>query len=713
MSALPCSSSIQRVCVHARGALVTRRVTLEALPDGPCEIVVEGVTPQAEPGSFRVEVLGGRQVTGLLVSRQEASLSRDTSASEALRDELNARLAALDLLGTQLQHERELLRSTSPELNLGRKEEAPAARIQDGLAAGEVLHELLATADARLIELTRERRGIERELADVQAKISQRPPRTGATSAVTISLGPELSPIDELTLIYVVHAARWWPAYCVRLAAGGREGTWAVNAVLAQETDEDWTGVQLALSTADLVTDARLPELPARRLGRAQPPKAKGYRAAPEGLSALFEGYETALSRAARSHVTATGPVAAAPPEPTRHFDVILDDSDASGAVFMSQEDEEDDLFASDEELSEWEVGEGAPEFGAAPANAMLGGMAFEDKKAKPASKDMMMSLTRSGAAAPMPKSARRSKKRGGGPGGGGGGLALPPPPPLPELPLEPADGWLDFDRLSMQGRGSSRGQLGRLQKASSGLGGDARARQAVASLNGPAHARDPQSERGSFDFQFEADGLADVSSGPGLTRVGVSEVPVTVKQVLSVVPSIDDTIYREAELENPLEMPLLGGPIEVYLDGSLLTTTALSKVGRGGVVRFGLGSEDRVRIARNARVREETSGLIGKTVSVEHVVTLELRSSLQSPVSIRVVDRVPVKGEGESDLSVKLLGSQPPAKPYTQAERGQRIEGGLVWELELAAGERKELSFIYVVELPAKREVVGGNRRD
>ena len=41
-------------------------------------------------------------------------------------------------------------------------------------------------------------------------------------------------------------------------------------------------------------------------------------------------------------------------------------------------------------------------------------------------------------------------------------------------------------------------------------------------------------------------------------------------------------------------------------------------------------------------------------------------------------------------------------------------IEGeSLRWEVELPAGGSQELRFSYALELPAKREVVGGNRRD
>jgi uncharacterized protein DUF4139/uncharacterized protein DUF4140 len=708
VSPLPCPSSIRRVCVHARGALVTRSVELAELPPGPCEVLVEGVTPEADPGSFRVEVLGGRQVTGLQIAHGYRSSPPGASPDQARVAELHQQARSLDLAASQLKHERELLKGTNPRLDLERKDVEPLSRTRDGLAAGALLDELRQGIDARLVEIAAERRALELELNELQRQPA--PPTSGGRSTqITVSLGPELSPVEAFSLSYVVRAARWWPSYSARLSAGGREGTWFLNAALAQDSGEDWSGVELALSTADLVSDARLPELKARRLGRAQPAKSKGYRPPPEGLSALFLGYEQALSRASQS--APAGPIslgASADPfgapnmaDGVSALGSSMDRYDDGGddfgtGAYPALEDSSKELYAS-EELADYDpfMGEvGAPPPPPASAPAFFAGSAAPPAppRGRPEAKKM----------------AKGSRSRSA--GGGGGGPSLPPPEPLPEPPLEPADAWLDFDRLVLPGRNASRSQRGRLEKAPLVASGGS---SNLDSLSGPPHARDPRAERGSFDFQFEARGLADVPTGGALIQVGVEEFSVEVRQVLSVVPAVEDTVYREAELTNPLEVPLLGGPVEVYLNGSLLTTTALEKVGRGGVVRFGLGAEERVRVARNVRTKEETSGLIGKTTAVEHRVSLELRSSLPTPATLRVVDRVPVVASGEDDLNVKFQPGQPPPQRYSQKERGAPLEGGLLWEVELGPGERKELEFGYVLELPAKREVVGGNRRD
>src|SRR5262249_54482445 len=98
------------------------------------------------------------------------------------------------------------------------------------------------------------------------------------------------------------------PIYTLRISEGGRKATWLIEALCAQRSEEDWQNVRLGLSTADLIYDVRLPELPSLRLGRAQPPPRRGYRPAPEGLERLFRGYDRAFASPAKPPATPPAP---------------------------------------------------------------------------------------------------------------------------------------------------------------------------------------------------------------------------------------------------------------------------------------------------------------------------------------------------------------------------------------------------------------------
>ncbi|MCI0385985.1 DUF4139 domain-containing protein, partial [Streptomyces sp. CNQ085] len=102
----------------------------------------------------------------------------------------------------------------------------------------------------------------------------------------------------ELEVEYHVPGATWSPVYQLRLdgADSAFGGTIVLRACVAQRTGEDWTGVRLGLSTADLLRPADVPRLRSLRIGRRQEePTARGWREPPPGLDELFAGYDAAL----------------------------------------------------------------------------------------------------------------------------------------------------------------------------------------------------------------------------------------------------------------------------------------------------------------------------------------------------------------------------------------------------------------------------------
>jgi hypothetical protein len=120
---------------------------------------------------------------------------------------------------------------------------------------------------------------------------------------------------------------------------------------------------------------------------------------------------------------------------------------------------------------------------------------------------------------------------------------------------------------------------------------------------------------------------------------------------------------------------------------------------------------EERLRVARNARVEEGTAGLLGGTAAIDHTITIDLRSSLGQKVTVEVRERIPVSDE--KDVDVKETSSRPEHEKYTQVERGSPIRRGLRWRIEVPAGDKARIEFGYRVTLPGKNEIVGGNRRE
>jgi uncharacterized protein (TIGR02231 family) len=212
------------------------------------------------------------------------------------------------------------------------------------------------------------------------------------------------------------------------------------------------------------------------------------------------------------------------------------------------------------------------------------------------------------------------------------------------------------------------------------------------------------------FDHRYEAGAALDVPADARVHRVPLLRAAAAARPRFVTVPREAAEVYREVALDNPFPAPLLPGPCEVYVEGALLTTASLAEVGKGGTLSLGLGVEERLRVARNARVDEQSAGLLGGSTTVDHRVTIDLRSSLGRAVTVEVIDRVPVTDDEDIEITPS---SKPVPERYEQIERGQPVRGGLRWRVQLPPGGTATVEHGYRVKLSAKHELAGGNRRE
>ncbi len=721
MTMLTCTSRIDHVTVYARGALIRRTVSLPAdLPADGVELGIPGVTVLAEAGSARTVVEGGREVVAL---KAEYVLPQGPAGPGAPIE----RIRALELEGQAIEKEREHLQtrrsvlaqlSVQPRMGSFRRKVDPAERARDALAVGSLLAEKTAALDARLRELAarQEENANALAAAHLDAVQDRRETLEGAgrpTLRFLVRLGPGTAPVRSLAIEYAVTPARWWPAYTARLGDAGARARWELEALIAQDSGEDWQGVKLALSTADLVQDARLPELPSLRLGKAQPARRSGFRPLPEGLDALFEGFDLAGATAPR-------PITLAPPKPVSPARPGKKRARRDQTVIREAVPAQDGGPASGVYYSG--AAGLAPPPPPMPSPAMASPKAAmapapSARSAPPsADEDQWRAATRSRSiAAKMEESyageegAACDELAFGGMGGGAPGAG---PKPAEPPGIEPGEDWLDFDTLVL-GDPEDRGRRGRIGRdIRPSFGAQARtARGRIDGLGDPPHARDPLSTRGRFDHRYDAEGTVDVPSNARPHRVTVAAAEAPAKPRFRTVPREGAEVFRETELKNPFDAPLLAGPVEVFVDGALSTTSSISAVDRGGSIRLGLGVEDRLRVARNVRAEESSAGLLGGTTAVDHEVTIDLSSALGHPATVEVIDRLPITDD--KDVEVTPGPSKPAAEKYDQTERGLAVRGGLRWQVLVPPGGKARVDFSYQIRLPAKNEIVGGNRRD
>ncbi|MHA1560104.1 MAG: mucoidy inhibitor MuiA family protein [Alphaproteobacteria bacterium] len=248
---------IQAVTVYPQSATITREGSL-VLPVGTNVIVLDNIPIGIDTSSIRVSGVGGAttQIQSVSVRRGEEDNDGDPARDrlveeiESLRDDLQA-----------LNNERAAL-SAQRQFIYNLIEAGPAgfAELLGGQGAGidqwqdawDMIGEGIYRVEASLRDLDLVQRGIEEEIEALLNELS-RLPTAPAHLEILIEAAAATATDVLLEVSYRVSDAGWTPAYDVSLSTGTEDDeprvTLVRRAEIYQNTGEDWTEIQLTLST--------------------------------------------------------------------------------------------------------------------------------------------------------------------------------------------------------------------------------------------------------------------------------------------------------------------------------------------------------------------------------------------------------------------------------------------------------------------------------
>jgi uncharacterized protein (TIGR02231 family) len=257
------ASAVDAVTVYPDGASVTRVVAVE-LPAGDSTLVLNDFPLTLDPASLRVE---GEADAGLTIGAIDTKPPR--AAQPVNLPELDKRIEALkderaDLDGTIASNtaRRKFAEHFAEASPAGIGEKGEARPLADWRAAFAAVADEVATADAAIRDAKRKQRGIDREIARLDADRAAKPP---SKLEVKIDLAASAPARATLHFTYTVPNARWIPLYDARLDTGAKDRKPALELVrraeITQGTGEDWSDVALSVSTVRTALGGKAPEL--------------------------------------------------------------------------------------------------------------------------------------------------------------------------------------------------------------------------------------------------------------------------------------------------------------------------------------------------------------------------------------------------------------------------------------------------------------------
>ena len=264
-------SQLTAATVYLDRAVLTRTARVD-LPAGQSELVFERLPAGLVDQSLQVTGRGTATATILDVSARTTFVAATPSMRvKALEDEL---------IGLQQQD-----RAFAYRLGHLSQQRALLAKIESAMTTPptgdaatprptfEDWQKLLTFQTETLTRLTSEQQTVDRQRADLEAKIAAveaqlnalrgQQPEGRAFKTVTVRVAATTAGSLDVTLGYAVPGASWTPAYDARLRGETRVVELTYYGVVRNGTGEDWNNLALTLSTARPSMGVGAPELPA------------------------------------------------------------------------------------------------------------------------------------------------------------------------------------------------------------------------------------------------------------------------------------------------------------------------------------------------------------------------------------------------------------------------------------------------------------------
>ncbi len=206
--------------------------------------------------------------------------------------------------------------------------------------------------------------------------------------------------------------------------------------------------------------------------------------------------------------------------------------------------------------------------------------------------------------------------------------------------------------------------------------------------------------ESGATSASFKIATASTIPSDGSAQKVPIAAAKLAANPEYLTVPKRQQTAFLTTKVVNSTDFPLLAGPMNVFLDGTFVATSALRTVMAGEKFDLALGADEAISV-KHKRVQKftEDTGLTnsGKRVTYEYLLTIQ--NNKKSAERVIVVDQLPLSRNEK--IVIKQLA--PDAREVKPTD-----EGSLKWTLDLKPGEKREITVKFAIEYPNDVNVTG-----
>ncbi|MFY9401885.1 MAG: mucoidy inhibitor MuiA family protein [Candidatus Omnitrophota bacterium] len=214
------------------------------------------------------------------------------------------------------------------------------------------------------------------------------------------------------------------------------------------------------------------------------------------------------------------------------------------------------------------------------------------------------------------------------------------------------------------------------------------------------------QQEEKGISLVYKITKRPTIKSGEEDYKLPVSSQLLASSFAYSAYPRISTFAYLGSKVVNAIDLQLLSGKVNVFLDGDFVGSSQIENIAPGEEFDLYLGVDENVKVKRELLEKKVDETLIAgipattKKTLYRYKVTIE--NYKQKAVSIKVFEAIPVSADDRIKVKVDKVSLEPSLKDYKDKK------GIWVWEFDLNPQEKKEIYYNYIIEHPREMEIEG-----
>ncbi|PWJ40116.1 DUF4139 domain-containing protein [Sediminitomix flava] len=160
-------------------------------------------------------------------------------------------------------------------------------------------------------------------------------------------------------------------------------------------------------------------------------------------------------------------------------------------------------------------------------------------------------------------------------------------------------------------------------------------------------------------------------------------------------IPKLSDKVYLVALITDENVSELMNGKANVYVENSFMGQTDINTAQFLDTLEVSFGVDPSIKVQREKVNVYTAKQSVGSYIKQTFTYKISMKNTKSFPINSKVIDQIPLSSDKNIEIEVKELSE------------GELFgNGSVIWNIELAPNETKELTLSYTIKYPKKEKI-------